>query len=340
MIHIGFTGGGNITETHLRAALAIPQAQIAAIHGRHVEKVRVLAQQYGGCAYEDFSQFLAHRPMDMIVVGSPSGAHAEQGIAAAANGLHVLTEKPIDTSTERADALIDATKRSGVELGVIFQDRLKPDILRLKKWIDAGRLGRPILVEASVKWYRSSEYYQDSSWRGTLSLDGGGALINQGIHTVDLLGYLLGRVSRVQAVVTTALHNIEAEDTCVATLEFANGAVGTLQATTAAYPGYARQVEITGSGGTVRLEQDRITRVDLRNPISEGDKAESSGQDSSANSPMVRDIRGHQRIMEDFIECLQTGGTPVCDGTAGRQSLALVETIYRAARSHEAVTCC
>ena len=340
MVQAGFVGGGNITETHIRAALAIPAVQIAAVCGTNEKKVAALCGQYGGAPYTDFQKFLGHRPMDLLIIGSPSALHGEQGSAAAARGLHVLVEKPIDIHTERADALIEATKRSGVKLGVIVQDRLKPDILRLKNWIDSGRLGSPILVEASVKWYRPPEYYSGSKWRGTLALDGGGALINQGIHTVDLLLYLLGDVSRVQAVTSTSLHKIEAEDTCVAALEFENGASGVLHATTAAFPGYPRSVEITGTKGTVRIEQDRIARVDLREPIPDSDSRETVDQNPSANSPVVSDVRGHQRIIEDFLQSIQTGRPPVCDGEEGRRTLAVVEAIYRAARSKDAAALC
>src|SRR6185312_7094974 len=158
------------------------------------------------------------------------------------------------------------------------------------------------------------------------------------IHTVDLLLYLLGEISRVQAVTKTVLHDIESEDTCAATLEFASGAVGVLHATTAAYPGYARRVEITGSEGTVRLEHDRIITVDLRNPPALS-QSETEDRNASANSPVVSDVRGHQRVIEDFVEAIQTGRDPVCSGEEGRRSLAVVEAIYQAARTHDAVLC-
>lgn len=338
-MHLGFVGGGNITETHIRAALAIPNLGIAAVYGSNGKKVAALTHRYGGASHTDFQHFLAHRPMELVVIGSPSGLHADQGIAVAEQGLHVLVEKPIDIRTERADALIRAAKDCGVRLGVIFQDRLKPDILRLKNWIASGKLGQPILVEACVRWYRPPEYYAMSKWRGTLGMDGGGALINQGIHTIDLLCYLLGDISRVQAITKTALHDIEAEDTCVATLEFVNGAVGVLQATTAAYPGYARRIEISCSEGTVRLEQDRITKTDLRHPVTEEGQTELADQNASSNSPVVNDVRGHQRILEDFIQCIETGRDPVCNGEEGRRSLQVVENIYRAAGTHDTVIC-
>jgi predicted dehydrogenase len=339
MLHVGFIGGGNITDTHIRAALAVPQLRPVAVVGTNAARVDTLAQKYGISAYGDLHRFLSHRPLDLVIIGSPSGVHAAEGIAVCKEGMHVLMEKPIDISTERADDLINAARRYGVKLGVLFQDRLKPEILRLRDWIRSGKLGRIILVEASVKWYRPPEYYAKSKWRGTLSLDGGGALMNQGIHTVDLLLYLITDINRVQAVTKTALHKIESEDTCVATLEFADGAVGVLQATTAAFPGYARRVEITGSEGTVCLEQDRITKVDLKSPTHERVPIEPADQNPSSNSPVVSDVRGHQRIIEDFVNSIETGRRPVCDGEEGRRSLAVVEAIYRSARVHDAVAC-
>jgi UDP-N-acetyl-2-amino-2-deoxyglucuronate dehydrogenase len=331
-IHIGLIGGGNITETHARAARAIPGVVIAAIYGTNAAKVDRLCREYGGLPYQDFDAFLVHRPMDLVMIGSPSGLHATHGIEAAKRGLHVLTEKPIDISTKRADALIKAAKNSEVKLGVIFQDRLKPDIQQLKQWVDRGVLGKPLLVDARVKWYRPPEYYGSSKWRGTLALDGGGALINQGVHTVDLLLWLFGDVIRVQARTATVLHSIEAEDTAVAILEFASGALCTLHATTAAYPGYPRRLEITGSQGTVVLEHDRIIAADLREaPAAIGSSA-AGDNNPSAPSATVSDIRGHQAVLEDFLQAIQQNRAPACDGNEGRRSIALVEAIYSAAR--------
>src|SRR3989441_8435589 len=336
-IHIGLIGGGNITQTHARAALAIPGVEIAAIYGTNSESVARLCHEHGGKPYQDFDAFLSHRPMNLVIIGSPSGLHATQGIAAARRGLHVLTEKPMDISTKRVDALIEGAKQSGVKLGVIFQDRLKPGIRQLKQWLDQGVLGKPLFVDARVKWYRPPEYYANSRWRGTLSLDGGGALINQGVHTVDLLLWLFGDVTRVQARTSTALHAIEAEDTAVAILEFSSGALGVLQATTAAYPGYPRRLEITGSEGTVILEHDRIVAADLRNPLADTNADATRDRNQSSSSPVVSDFRGHQAVFEDFIQAIQHDRMPVCDGREGRRSLAVIEAIYRAAQKPDRV---
>jgi len=329
---VGLIGGGNISETHARAAKAIPGVEIAAVFGTNRDKVQRLAVEYGGTPYFEFEKFLAHRPMDFVAIGSPSGLHAKQGIAAARRGLHVLTEKPLDIQVRAADALIAAAADAKVKLGVFFQDRFKADLIRVKEWVDAGVLGKPILADARVKWFRPAEYYGSSKWRGTLALDGGGALINQAIHTVDLLLWMFGDVTRVQAQKKAVLHKIEAEDTLTALLEFQNGATGVLQATTSVYPGYPRRVELTGEEGTVIIEHDRLVAADLRQPPVD---AEGRGDDKnlSASSATVSDIRGHQSAMEDFIGAIEKNTAPRCSGAEGRRSLALVEAIYAACES-------
>jgi len=335
-MRIGLIGGGNISETHARAAREIAGLEIVAMYGTNREKVARMSAQYGARPYCDFEKFLAHRPMDFVAIGSPSGLHAEQGIAAVRHGLHVLTEKPLDTSTAQADALVAAAEAAGVKLGVFFQDRFKTDLIRVKQWVDAGVLGKLILADARVKWFRPTNYYGDSRWRGTLRLDGGGALMNQAVHTVDLLLWLCGEVSAVQAIKKTALHKIEAEDTLVALLEFKNGAIGALQATTSVFPGYPRTVELTGSEGTVIIEHDRLLAADLRK-VPEDFRSTGNDQNASASSATVSDVRGHRAALEDFVRAIETNGTPRCSGGEGRRSVALVEAIYKACSSGKRV---
>jgi UDP-N-acetyl-2-amino-2-deoxyglucuronate dehydrogenase len=336
-VKIGLIGAGNISQTHAEAIAAMDQAQVVAVCGRTLEKADRLAARCGAAAYDDLHRFLDHRPMDLVVIGSPSGLHAEQGIAAAQHGLHVLTEKPIDISTARADRLIAASDRAGVTLGVIFQDRMKPDVRRLKTLLGAGRLGTPILASASVRWHRLPEYYQGSAWRGTQALDGGGALMNQGVHTVDLLLWLFGPVRRVFGQAATRLHAIESEDTAVAVLEFASGALGTLEAATSAYPGYPRRIVLTGSEGTVRLEGDRLAAIDLRS-VADGDAVtDANPVSAAATSPVVADVTAHRAVFEDFIDAIARGGQPSCNGPQGRASVAVIEAIYRSSTTSQPV---
>jgi UDP-N-acetyl-2-amino-2-deoxyglucuronate dehydrogenase len=330
--HIGIIGGGNISDTHARAARAIPSVKVSAVYGANSQKVDRLAREHDAQPYSDFKAFLAHRPMEVVLIGSPSGCHAEEGIAAANHGLHILTEKPLDITTKRCEALIEATQKANVKLGVFFQDRTKPDIQRLKQWVDHGVIGKPLLIEARVKWYRPPEYYSGSKWRGVLALDGGGALMNQGVHTVDTLLWLFGDPIRVQARAATLLHSIEAEDTAVAILEFAGGALCMLHSTTAAYPGYPRRIEITGTHGTVILEHDRIIAADLREAPANLLTNSAGDTNQSASSAVVSDVSGHKAILEDFLLAIDRNTAPLCDGKEGRRSIALVEQIYAAAK--------
>lgn len=329
---LGILGAGNISDTHARAASAIPGVDVVAVHGRNHERTARLAATYGAAAFDSLDGFLAH-PMDAVAIGSPSGVHAEQGSLAAARGLHVIVEKPIDVTPARADVLIEAAAKADVRLGVFFQDRVQPDIVRLRQAIESGRIGRPLVASARVKWYRPPEYYGQSHWRGTWALDGGGALMNQGIHTVDLLQWVLGPVRRLSATTRTVLHAIEVEDTALALLEFESGAVATLEATTAAYPGYKRRVEISGTDGTLVLEHDRLVAADLRHPADDLVADVPADGNQSASSPVVSDARGHQRLLEDFVDAVHAHRDPICTGQDARKSVALVCAIYEAATS-------
>jgi UDP-N-acetyl-2-amino-2-deoxyglucuronate dehydrogenase len=332
-VRIGLVGCGNISDTHARAAREVGDVELVAYWGRDPAKASAMAQRYGGKAYQEPDAFLAHRPMDVVVVGTPSGLHAEHAQAAARQGLHVLVEKPLDITTARIDGLTAECDRAGVKLGVIYQDRAASDLIWLKRLIARGGLGRPIVASARVRWYRLPEYYTGSRWRGTWELDGGGALMNQGVHTIDLLLWLLGDVDRVYATTRTALHPIAVEDTAVACLEFASGTVGTLEATTAAFPGLPRRVELTGSEGTIVVERDRVVSVELRTPVEGPPHEDEPSGNASASSPVVADARGHARVLRDFVAAITSGAAPLCDGREGRRSVALVEAMYRSARA-------
>jgi predicted dehydrogenase len=334
---VGIVGGGAISDTHARAALAVPGVEVVAWWGANAGRVAALAARHGGTVYDDLAAFVRHQPMDAVFVGSPSGLHAEHALAAVGAGLHVLVEKPLDVRAASADRLVDAADRAGVVAGVFFQDRAAPGAAWLKRLVDGGGLGRPVLASARVRWYRPPEYYAASRWRGTWALDGGGAVMNQGIHTADLLLWLLGDVCRVYAQTRTAVHAVEVEDTAVACLEFAGGAVATFEAATSAYPGFPRRLELTGTGGTVLVEDDRVVAAELRAPPAEPPPNAAPDGSTRATSPVVADARGHQRIVEDFVRAVRTGARPLCDARDGRRSVALVEAMYRSAREGAAV---
>jgi predicted dehydrogenase len=336
-MHIGILGGGNISDTHARAAAAIPGVRVVACYGANRERTAKLAAQHGAAVYDDLDSFLDHRPMDIVAIGSPSALHAEQGIAAARRGLHVLSEKPLDITTARADRLIEACDAAGVKLGVFFQDRLRPAIVEVKRMLDSGDLGKPVMINGRVRWYRPPEYYSSSKWRGTWRLDGGGALMNQAIHTVDLVQWLFGPVARVSSAVATRIHDIEVEDTAAAVIEFTSGAIGTIEATTSLYPGYPRRLEVTGSEGTVIIEGDNISQRDVRGAAGATTGAAPAPRLENVASPVVSDSSAHQRVIEDFIRAIRDNTVPSTDGREGRRSVELVEMIYAAARAHQPV---
>jgi predicted dehydrogenase len=246
-------------------------------------------------------------------------------------------EKPLELTPARADEVIAAADAAGVRLGVFFQGRTAPEVAWLKRRVDAGELGRAFLAAGQVRWYRPPEYYGGPRGRGSWKLEGGGALMSQAIHTLDLMLWLMGDVERVYGRALTAMHQIEVEDTVVATLEFASGAVATFEASTAAYPGYPRRLELTGTEGTVVIENDRVARYDLRTPPAEPQPREPADQTPSASSPLVSDVRGHRRMIEDFVVGVRTGGPLICDGREGRRSVAVVDAIYRSSRAGEPV---
>ena len=340
-MRIGILGAGNISDTHARAARAIPGVEVVAVYGQNPGKTTALADAHGARAYDSLERFLDHRPMDIVAIGTPSALHAQEGIAAAERGLHVLVEKPIDVTTERADALIAAAARAGVKLGVFFQDRLKPDVVKLKELIDRGTLGTPVLASGHVKWYRAPAYYGESRWRGRRALDGGGALINQAIHTLDLLLHLWGPIVSVDARAATRLHRIEVEDTLVATMAFASGALGIFEGSTAVYPGYPRRLELTGSNGTAVIAHDSLVALDLATGAGNLAHLVTKADDASAQnaaSPTVSDATPHRRVLEDFIGAIREDRIPACDGREGRRSVAVVEAIYQSAQDGRTVT--
>lgn len=332
-IGFGIVGGGMIGKVHAEAISALPDAEVVAVWGRDATRVNELAQKYRATGYTNYDQFLTHPGLDVVNVCSPSGLHLEHGRAAAEAGKHVLVEKPIEINLERADALIKACEQAGVKLGVIFQSRFLPMVQKMKAAIEAGKLGRLILGDAYVKWYRAPEYYADS-WHGTLALDGGGALINQAIHTVDLLRWMMGPVSTAFAMKKALRYpHIEGEDTLVGNLQFQNGALGAVVATTSVKPGFKRRLEISGERGTIILDGDAISVWEIDGePSAQEDAAQIT--DGSAN-PAAISIEGHRLQIADMVQAVRSNRPPILDGVEGRKSLEVVRALYTAAETQQ-----
>jgi predicted dehydrogenase len=297
------------------------------------------AQEFACDGYDDYRALLERDDSDIVTVCTPSGAHAEPAIAAAQAGKHVLVEKPFEVTLARCDEVIRACRRAGVTLGVIFPSRFSDAATLARKAIDSGRLGRITLADAYVKWWRTQAYYDSGGWRGTWKLDGGGALMNQSIHAIDLLVWLAGPIACVQGSAARLAHKrIEVEDVAVATVRFRNGALGTIEGTTAAYPGLLKRIEICGDRGTIGLEEDDIAiwRFDRPRPGDDAVRSKHGAQAAAgggAGDPRAISCEGHRRQFMDFIKAIETGRRPLVDGPEGRKAVEIILAIYKAAKT-------
>ena len=332
-----------ISEFHGKAISAIPGARVVAVFSRDAAKARRRAEQLGARAYADYGEFLKDEDLAIVSICTPSGAHLEPAVAAARAGKHVMNEKPVEVTLERADAIIAACERAGVKLGVIFQSRFSEAAGLLKRAIDAGRFGRLTLGDAYVKWHREQSYYDSGAWRGTKALDGGGALINQSIHAVDLLQWLMGPVGAVAAFAGRLIHErIEVEDAAVAAVRFANGALGAIEGTTSVWPGHLKRIEIGGSAGSAVIEEESILAWKFKDERPEdalirGKFASATTSGGGAGDPAAINFTGHRRQFEDFMRAIETDGSPLVDGPEGRKALEVVLAIYESARTGRVV---
>jgi UDP-N-acetyl-2-amino-2-deoxyglucuronate dehydrogenase len=277
--------------------------------------------------------------VDVVCICTPSGQHAEQAIAAAQGGKHLLVEKPMALSRADAEAMIATCEQAGVKLGVVLQRRAEPLFRRVYDAVQAGDLGDLTLGVVTLPYHRPQAYFDQADWRGTWALDGGGVLMNQGIHLVDLLIWYMGDPVEVRAYAATLHRDIEVEDTLAATLRFANGALATITATTTADPGFPHRLEIYGTGGGIQIEGETVGRWALTHPTQaavEPPEAGAPASDAPTAAGAGGDPRGiaptgHIAIVRDFILALREDRAPQIDGAEGRRSLATVLAIYEAA---------
>ncbi len=337
-------GCGMISEFHRAAIAEIENARLAAVS----DVIEASAQRVGEAAqvpwYTDYNEMVQRDDVDIVTICTPSGIHQEPGVAAARAGKHVIVEKPLEVTLERCDAIIQACEEAGVALGAIFPSRFSEASQAIKQAIGANRFGKLSLGDAYVKWYRSQEYYDSGGWRGTWKMDGGGALMNQSIHAIDLLQWFMGPVSTVQAFADTLAHErIEVEDVAVAALRFANGALGVIEGTTAAYPGMRKKIEISGDQGTAIMEDEDMLCWEFQEekPEDAALREQLSGTQSSgggASDPRAISHENHRRQFVDFLDALEEGRTPLVDGHEGRKAVEIILAIYQSASEGKAVS--
>jgi len=342
-IGFGIIGCGMIANFHARAIADVRGAKLVACYDSVPAAADRLAASTGCKAYHELDGILADKKVQVVTVATPSGAHMEPAVAAARAGKHVIVEKPLEITLSRCDAIIEACRKAGVVLSTIFPSRFHDSSVELKRAVEQGRFGRLTVGDAYVKWYRTQAYYDSGAWRGTWQLDGGGALMNQAIHSVDLLAWLMGPVAEVRARVGLLGHErIAVEDVAMATVEFANGALGVIEASTAIYPGYLKRIEIHGTTGSAVMEEEDIIKWDFAKKLPRDTAilqrmAEKKSGGGGAADPAAIGHHGHARQFRDVVNAIKKGTTPAIDGAEGRRSVEIILAVYKAAETGRAV---
>ena len=330
----GIIGAGLIADFHAKAIQSLPNARLIGICGSNPVKVSLLASKYSCKAFMNPQELLNTSEIEIVTVATPSGAHMEPSIEAARFGKHVICEKPLEISLSRIDRMIKAHELAGTRLGGIFNYRFNDTIQILKQAVDNGRFGTITYASVHVPWWRNEAYYKDS-WHGTSVLDGGGALMNQAIHMIDILQYLMGPVESLYAYVATLAHQIEVEDTAAAVLQFRNKALGVIYGTTASYPGQFRRLEITGTRGTVIQVENSFKvwqfadQTHSDNEIFNSFSAIEGG--GGVSDPGAIPFEPHARNIAAFINSVETGKSFEVEGTEARKAVEIILSIYSSA---------
>lgn len=342
-IGFGIIGCGMIANFHAKAIADIQGAKLVACVDAIPASADRLAAATGCKAYHQLEDMLADPEVQVVTICTPSGLHMEPAVAAAQAGKHVIVEKPLEITLERCDNIINACDKAGVVLSTIFPSRFHEPARIIRQAIDQGRFGRLTLGDSYVKWFRTQEYYDGGKWRGTWKLDGGGALMNQAIHSVDLLTFFMGPVKRISAMTATLAHErIEVEDVATATLEFESGALGTIEATTAAFPGYLKRIEICGSTGSAIMVEEDITAWDFAEKTADDETLleRMSGKTKTgggAADPTAIGHHGHTLQFQDVLNAIENGTKPAIDGLEGRRPVEIILAIYKSAETGKVI---
>jgi len=344
MYGFGIIGCGMISGFHARAIAALPNAELRSVQSRSEDNARRVADEYGCEWTTDLDQMLGRDDIDVVTVCTPSGAHMEPVIAAAEARKHVIVEKPLDISLARCDAMIEACAEAGVQLGGVFQSRFHETSALIRETLDSGRFGRLTLADATVKWWRDQAYYDDGGWKGTQALDGGGALMNQAIHAIDLIQWLMGPVSEIAAFTDTLAHErIDVEDTAVACMRFENGALGVIEGATSVHPGFLKKLEISGNKGSIILQEEDLTCWQFADENADDDRireefGERTTTGGGASDPTAISFVGHRRQFGVFLQALDDGEPTPLDGREARKAVEIILAIYQAAENRSVVS--
>ena len=339
----GIIGCGVIGPWHADSVVDSEYAELVAVCDIDEQKGRAFAERYGGVAfYQDYHQMLHDDGVEAVSICTPSGLHSEMAIAAAQAGVHVLCEKPMAITVPQLNAMMEAVDKAGVKLEVIFQRRTYEVSRRVREAVQSGVLGQLVLADAYLKYYRSPAYYRSADWRATWALDGGGALMNQGVHGIDLLLWMAGDVASVYAKAEAKVRDIEVEDTAVALLTFQNGAYGVIEGTTSCNPGESTAFYIHGERGTIVLTDEGIAKwaiAEDKSAVAENDPDECAARvaPSAVSDPQAISRAGHQAQVNDLCLAIMEDREPMVTGASARKAVELILAIYESARTGKEV---
>ncbi len=332
-LKIGIIGIGTIAGIHAQALQESEKLELFSVYSRSEKNARSLGDKHNVRWYSDWDRFISDPELDAVSVCTPSGNHLDYGELAAKAGKHVIIEKPIEVTLDRAKRLIRVCEENSVALAVIYQSRFVPEIQALKKNLDEQVIGKLFMGDARIKWFRGQDYYDSGAWRGTLTLDGGGVLINQAIHTIDLLQWFMGDVESIYGNTGTLTHErLEGEDNAVAAIKFKSGAFGVIQGSTSIQPAQARCLELHGKKGTITLDGDD---VNILIAGSDQPEQEKKGTASGASSPLAGfSPDPHKFQFEAIADAIDKGLEPPVSGKDSLKSLAIVLAVYESSKSN------
>lgn len=329
-LKIGIIGCGTIAYIQAEAIQKSNNAELHSVFSLPEITAKNCGEKFSVNWYSDWDKFISDAELDAVSICVPSGKHLDLGVKAAEAGKHVIVEKPIEVTLERANTLIEKCKENNVQLAVIYQTRFMPEIIKLKEQIEQNEIGNIFMGDAYIKWFRDQEYYDSGAWRGTFELDGGGVLINQGIHTIDLLQWFMGDVDTVYGKVGTFTHqNLEVEDNAVAVIKYKSGAIGVIEGSTSIQPAQSRKIEIHGSKGTIVIDNNDIKVLTSEAKEQVDEKEEATG----SSSPLAGfSIEPHKKQFEAIVDAIHNNQTPPISGEDSLKSLAIVLAIYESSK--------
>ena len=334
---LGFAviGCGAIGPFHCRAIQEIKRTKLVIICDAIEKNAKKMGEEFGVKWTTNLNEVLSLPEVDVVNICTPSGMHRDMAVAGAKAKKHLIIEKPLDITLPKCDAIIKTARENKVKLAVIFPSRFKDGALKLKKAMEQNRFGRIALADAYVKWYRSQEYYNSGAWRGTWQMDGGGALINQSIHTVDLLQWLMGNIDSLVSYTGTISHKIEVEDTACAIVKFKNGSLGVIEGTTSSYPGMDARIAIHGEKGTGILDDGKITEWNFKEPEPSDQEIKITQDISSsgaADPTKALSHEFHRRQIADMVEAINNNREPLVNGEEGRKAVEIILAIYESSK--------